>query len=383
MTKTRVLILGAGFGGLELSSRLSEELADDVDVTLIDQSDSFVFGFSKLDVMFGRRTAEEVRLYYRDIAKPSVEFRQERVLSIDPERKRVVTNVGTYDSDILVVALGADLDPAATPGLVESGYEFYSPEGAARVREILPSFDGGAIIISVLGGFFKCPPAPYETAFMLHDFLSQRGVRDASTIHLITPMPKPIPISDEVSNAILGLLDERGIEHSHASRVTNLDPAARVAHLADGRALPFDLFLGVPVHCAPPVVVESGLTENGWIPVDAATLATRFPGVYAVGDVTSAPVPRAGVIAEGEASTVADVLIAQIKGGPTPAPFAGEVICYVEMGDSTIGKVNVNFLSGPSPTAVFTPPSLAGAAEKRSFAAHRRRRWFNHDEPTT
>src|SRR6478672_6398434 len=118
MTTTRVLILGAGFGGLELSTRLSEELADDVEVTLIDKSDSFVFGFSKLDVMFGRKTADEVRLHYRDIAKPSVRFRQETIVSIDPERKRVVTDGGTYDTDILVVALGADLDPAATPGLV-------------------------------------------------------------------------------------------------------------------------------------------------------------------------------------------------------------------------------------------------------------------------
>jgi sulfide:quinone oxidoreductase len=247
------------------------------------------------------------------------------------------------------------------------------------VREILSRFDGGAVVIAVLGGFFKCPPAPYEAAFMLHDFLLKRGVRDASTIHLVTPMPKPIPVSDDISSAIIGLLDERDIKHSHGSWVTSLDPAARAAHLKDGRALSFDLFLAVPVHRAPPVVVESGLTEDGWIPVAAATLATKFPDVYAVGDVTSVPVPRAGVIAEGEASTVADVLIAQIKGGSAPAPFAGEVICYVEMGDDTIGKVNVNFLSGPAPTAVFTPPSLASADEKRLFAASRRRRWFGHE----
>jgi sulfide:quinone oxidoreductase len=115
--RTRVVIVGAGFGGLELCSRLSNELADDVEVTLIDQSDAFIFGFAKLDLMFGRRTLDEVRLPYRDISKPSVEFRQETVVSIDPERKRVVTNVGTHDADVLVVALGADLDPEATPGL--------------------------------------------------------------------------------------------------------------------------------------------------------------------------------------------------------------------------------------------------------------------------
>jgi sulfide:quinone oxidoreductase len=374
---TRILILGAGFGGLELASRLSSELADDVAVTLIDQSDSFIFGFSKLDVMFGRRTMDEVRLPYRLIAKPSVEFRQETILSIDPERKRVVTNAGTHQADILVVALGADLAPGATPGLIEAGHEYYSHEGAAAARDIIAGFQGGAIVIAVLGGFFKCPPAPYETALMLHDDLTRRGLRDATTITLVTPMPKPIPISDVVSDAIMETLDERGIRSSHATWTERLDPGTRVAHLRDGRELPFDLFLAVPVHVAPPVVVESGLTEeDGWIAVDKATLATKWPGVYAVGDVASAPVPRAGVIAEGEATTVADVLLHRLGGGPAPAPFAGEVLCYVEMGDDTIGQVNVNFLSGPAPVASYRPPSLAGAGEKRQFAAARRARWF-------
>jgi sulfide:quinone oxidoreductase len=291
----------------------------------------------------------------------------------------VVTNVGTYDADILVIALGADLAPGATPGLIEAGHEFFSPEGAAKLRGILPEFNGGTIAIGVMGGLFKCPPAPYETAFMLHDYLVRRGVRDATTIQLVTPMPKPIPISDEVSGAITRPMDERGIHYSHGTWTERLEPATKVAHLRDGRELPFDLFLAVPVHVAPPVVIESGLTEgDGWIAVDKATLETKFPDVYAVGDVASAPVPRAGVIAEGEASTVADVLVHKLGGGPPPAPFAGEIKCYIEMGDDAIGRVNVNFLSGPAPVAVYNPPSMEGAEEKRRFAASRRHRWFGH-----
>ena len=180
---THVVILGAGFGGLELATRLSEEVPDQVQVTLIDQSEWFMFGFSKLDVMFGRKTAEEVRLYYRDIAKPSVEFRHERIVSIDPTTPSVVTDQNTYDADVLVVALGADLDPAATPGLVEGGFEFYTPGGAEIARDVLASFSGGAVLVGVLGGFFKCPPAPYETALMLHDYFTRRGIRDAVEIH--------------------------------------------------------------------------------------------------------------------------------------------------------------------------------------------------------
>jgi sulfide:quinone oxidoreductase len=247
--------------------------------------------------------------------------RQEAVLSIDPEHQRVITNAGTYEADILVVALGADLDLGATPGLTECGQEFYTPDGAAKVRELLPAFEGGNIVIGVLGGFFKCPPAPYETAIMLHDYLIRRGVRQAATIQVVTPMPKPVPISDEVSDAILSLLDEQDIGHSHSCWITHLDPAANVAHLKDGRELPFDMFMAVPIHVAPPVLIDSGLTEpDSWIAVDKATLATKFPDVHAAGDITSAPVPRAGVIAEGEASTIADLLVNRIKGNPPPAP---------------------------------------------------------------
>jgi sulfide:quinone oxidoreductase len=375
-SRTHVVILGAGFAGLELATRLSDDVGDLVDVTVIDQSDAFVFGFTKLDVMFGRRTLDEVRLPYRLIDKPSVELRQETVLTIDPVGKRVVTSGGTYDADVLVIALGADLAPDATPGFVEGGFEFYSPEGADRVRGLLPDFAGGAVVIAVLGGFFKCPPAPYETAFMLHDYLTERGVRSDTTITLVTPMPKPIPISDDVSAAILASMDERGIEYSHGTSPTAVDPAAKTVQLRDGRALPFDLLLGVPVHVAPPVVVDAGLTDEGWIAVDIATFATKFADVFAVGDITSAPVPRAGVIAEGEATTLADVLVDRVRGGAPVRPFAGAIKCYIEMGHDQVGLVDVNFLSGPTPVAAFTPPTRDGAEQKRQFAATRRQRWF-------
>jgi len=374
---TEVLIRGAGFGGLELATRLSAEVADEVHVTLVDQSEWFAFGFSKLDVMFGRTPPESVRLYYRDIAKPSVDFRQERVLSIDPEARRVVTSGGTYDADILVVALGADIDPAATPGLTEGGHEFYSEAGAAHVRGVLEAFDGGDVVISVLGGFFKCPPAPNEAALMLDSYLRARGVRDASTIRLLTPLPMPVPVSRATSAEIVAALEGRGIEYRPESLVTHLDPAAKTAHVADGSSLPYDLFLAVPIHRAPPVVEESGLTVEGWVPVDPATFETRFPSVFAVGDVTSAPVPRAGVIAEGEAGTVADVLILRVRaGGALPEPYAGDAVCYIEMGDGTVARVDVNFLRGPQPTAVFHAPSLDITEEKRQFGATRRKRWF-------
>ena len=136
--RTRVVVLGAGFGGLELTTILSDAFGEAIDIVLIDKGDAFVFGFSKLEVMFGRQLAAEVRHPYRDIVKPGVRFLQSTVRSIDSAARRVVTDAGTFEADVLVVALGADLDSSATPGLVEGGNEFYTVAGAFALRDVLP-----------------------------------------------------------------------------------------------------------------------------------------------------------------------------------------------------------------------------------------------------
>ncbi|HWS46707.1 MAG TPA: FAD-dependent oxidoreductase, partial [Acidimicrobiia bacterium] len=281
----RVVVLGAGFGGLELTTRLSLEFGTDADVVLIDRADGFVFGFSKLDVMFGRTVPEAVRHAYRDVVKPGVRFVQATVTSIDPATKRVETDAGGFDADVLVVALGADLYPDATPGLVEHGAEFYTVGGAFALRDTLASFEGGRVIVAVCSTPFKCPPAPSETALLMHDYLSMRGLRERSAIDLVMPLPVPIPPSPAASNALLAAFAERGIEWHPDTQVRGLD-ASKVAHVGDGGEMPYDLFLGVPTHRPPRVVQESGLCVEGWVPVDY-TLQTSFPDVYAVGDVTS------------------------------------------------------------------------------------------------
>jgi sulfide:quinone oxidoreductase len=375
----RVLILGAGFGGLELATSLSETLGDQVAVTLIDRSDHFIFGYSKFDVMFGKQASAAVRVPYSAIAKPGVEFRQETIRSIDPERKRAVTDNGTYEADVLVVALGADLDPAATPGLVESGHEFYTVEGAERLRDVLPAFKGGSVVVAVTTPHFKCPPAPSEAAMLMHDYLVERGLRDVSRITLVTPHGSPLPVSPEVGGAILAELTDRGIDFVGGGAITGIDQGGRAVRLADGRVIESDLILAVPLHVAPPVVVEAGLTENGWIPVDKYTLKTRFPDVYALGDVASVGVPRAGVFSERQGKVVADQLIARHRSGGDTDAYDGSGTCYIEFGRDTVGRVDVNFLSGPAITAALQPPSLALRTEKTAFGASRRARWFGLD----
>jgi sulfide:quinone oxidoreductase len=374
----RVLVLGAGFGGLELTTRLSEALGEDVEVTLLDKADGFVFGFSKLDVMFGRTTAPAVQHSYRDLVMPGVRFVQTEIRAIDPGARTVETEAGTFEGDVLVIALGADLDPGATPGLVECGHEFYTVAGAFALRDVLERFDGGRVVVGVTSTPFKCPPAPSEAALLVHDHLERRGLRDRSEISLVMPFGAPIPPSPAASRALLEAFAERGIHWQPERLVRALDPARRVALTAEGDELPFDLFLGVPKHCAPRVVLDSGLCVDGWIPVDPATLETSYPDVYAVGDVTSVGTPKAGVFSERQAAVVADEIIARVRDGRFE-PYDGRGICYVEFGHDQVARVDVSFLPGQAPTGDFDDACDALAADKAEFGSSRVKRWFGRD----
>jgi sulfide:quinone oxidoreductase len=274
------------------------------------------------------------------------------------------------------VALGADYDLDATPGLAEAGNEFYSVAGAERLAELLPGFSRGRAIIGVCDAPFKCPPAPSETALLLRDYLSARGVRGDCEISLVLPLGSPVPPSPETSVALIDAFAERRIEFVPGRRIASLDAARSVTRLDDATEMPFDLFLGVPKHRAPDVVIASGMTEEGYVPVSSETLQTRFPGVYAVGDVATIGVPKAGVFAEGAARVVARSLLASLRGSEQPGAYEGRGSCYIEFGAGRVGRVDIDFLSGPKRTGIFQEPSAALVTEKRDFGSSRGARWF-------
>ncbi len=233
------------------------------------------------------------------------------------------------------------------------------------------------MIVAVTSAPFKCPPAPSETALLMHDYLQRRGIRDRCEIALVMPMGAPIPPSPTASRALLDAFGERGIAWHPERTVAGLHPDQGMVELSDGGRLPYDLFLGVPVHRVPRVVEESGLTVDGWVPVNPSTLETVFPGVYAIGDVTSVGTPKAGVFAEGQAAVVAERIIAEASGGSAPAPYDGHGICYLEFGGDMVARVDVTFLSGEAPVGGLEGPSSALAADKAAFGTTRVDRWFD------
>ena len=372
----RVLVLGAGFGGLECTARLAESLGSDADITLIDRAEGFTFGFQKLDVMFGHAEPDATLHRYAELVKPGVQFVQAPVTAIDPTNRGVETDAGAFEADALVIALGADVDPAATAGLDEVGHELYSRAGALAAREQLETFEGGRVVVGVTSLPIKCAPAPSEAALLVHDLLVRRGVRDGSEITLVSPVAAPVPPSPPASKALIAAFAERGITWMPETAVQRLDADRRVAVLSDGSELPFDLYLGVPKHHAPAAVVDAGLTEEGWIPVDPRTMKTAFAGVYAIGDVTSVGTPKAGVFAEGQGRYVADSIVAEHFRAPLDRPYEATGYCYLQVGERNLAEVHVTVVPGEGSSSTMTGPSPELNDRKAEFADTRTQRWF-------
>ena len=377
----QIVILGAGFGGLEAATSLREQLLDEHTITLIDRKDHFYIGFKKLEVMFGRSSADGVKSYYRDLAADGVSFVQDNIETIDTVGRKVHTTRDTFPFDILIVALGTDLAPDLTPGLVEGGHEFYSLEGAARLYPALESFTGGSVMLSVLGAPYKCPPAPYEAMFLLHDYFQRRGIRDSVVLKMLDPAPKPLPVAPNAAPEILARFEERDIQLYSGHKVTGLDVEAQAA-LIDGReAIPYDLFIAVPLHRPPQVVRDSDLGNGGWIRVDPGNLKTEFENVYAVGDVTTIPVgagavPKAGAFAEGGAKVVVSHIVHDLTGEGTPQVFDGVGACYLEFGEDQVAQISANFLGKAAPDVRLDAPTAERRIEKEQFEDIRLARWF-------
>lgn len=376
-----ILILGAGFGGLEAATSLRKKLDDSYKITLIDKNDFFIIGFTKFDVMFGRRTVSDVKSYYKNIAGAGIHFVRDTIEQIDPENRTVKTGTGTFSGDFMIVALGADLAPQAIPGFSEAGHEFYTLAGAEKLFPVIDRFRAGTLVLSIFSKPYKCPPAPYEAALQLHDFFSQKGVRDNITIKMLIPAPTPLPIAKEVSAEIEKRLAHNDIELHKKHKVVEIDAQHKMAIVEGEQPVPFDLFIGVPVHVAPQVVRDSALGENGWISVDPTNLKTRFENVYAIGDVNNIPVgefavPKAGAFAEAAAKVVVNDILNKLKNENNPVNFDAKGTCYVEFGAGNVAALNANFLGEAAPRVVLDGPSSSLRSEKARFEKDRIGKWF-------
>ena len=347
-----VLILGGGVGGIVAATRLRQLLAPEHRVVLVEKATDHVFSPSLLWLMLGERSPAQISRPIAALAKGGIELIHGPIERIDPTGRTIHANGVDITGDYMVVALGADLAPEVVPGLAEAGHNFYALAGAVSLRAALSKLSKGRIAVLVASMPFKCPAAPNEAAMLLEYDCRRRGVRQDVQVDLYTPEPGPMPVAGPVVSAALRqMVEAKGIGYHPGHAVTSVDPARRRVAFANGTEADFDLLAYVPPHRAPKVVREAGMCgESGWIPVDRSTLATRFPDVYAIGDVTGImltsigkPLPKAGVLAHYEAEVVAHNISVAITGRGATRQFNGEGECFIETGDGKAGFGTGNF----------------------------------------
>lgn len=390
-TKT-VVVLGGGVGGVVAATTLRKKLPGHFRVVVVDREPDHLFAPSLLWLMTGGRTAIQISRPLDRLAKKGVEVVCGDIEQVDPEARRVRITEQTatgprrheIDGDYLVVSLGAALAPEAIPGLAEAGHSLYTLAGAESLRDALEGFAGGRIVVLTAAPVYKCPAAPYEAAMLLKDHMRKRKLSDRARIDIYAAEPGPLGVAGpDVSAGVRAMVEAKGIGYHPEHQVVEVNPTERRLTFANDVSAEFDLLVYVPPHRAPEVVRDSGLVdESGWIPVDRATLQTRYPGVFAIGDVTNIPLlmgkslPKAGVFAEREARVVAHNIAREVTGAGESAGFDGTGGCFIETGMGRAGFGRGNFFAEPTPQVKLHQVSRRWHLGKVFFEKNWLRKWF-------
>ena len=382
MGATTTVILGGGFGGIAAANTLRGLLPAEHAIVIVDESPRFHVGAGKTWIMLGERTYEQISQSRQALLAPGIRLIEAKVQSISLADRTVSAGTERLKWDYLVVALGADFNMAAVPGLAEAAHTFYTVEGAQRLKPVLEAFDGGDIAILIPKIPIKCPPAPYEAAMLLHEAFERRGIRGKVKLSIHTVEGAPMPTAGpEMGQFIKGELAQRDIAYFPQRVPARVDGAAHRVVFEDGSEARYDLLLVVPPHVAPKVVRDAQLTSQpGWIPVDPKTMQVRQPadvsGVYAVGDVTVVPLPgrykpdvglslpKAGVFAEAHGRIAAQHIAAQVLGRPPAEFFDGKGYCYLEVGGGRAVRGEGAFFAMPHPVMEKRAPDEAQLRDK-------------------
>jgi sulfide:quinone oxidoreductase len=361
----RVVVLGGGVGGTLVANLLDKELGSDVHVTVVDPTGMHVYQPGFLYVALGQAHGQWLARDERTLLRRRVDLAVEAATRIDLSAGTVALEHGAaLPFDHLVIATGAGLVRDTIPGLIEGSYDFYSLDGALRLREALRTFRGGRIAVGIAGIPYKCPPAPVEFVFMVEEHLRKRGIRDRADITLLSPLNRAFTI-ESASKLVQPLMEARGIRLETFFNVESVDPSAGTVLSLEGDKFDYDLLVLVPPHRGREVVEASGLGDaGGWVPTDKHTLQhVEHPNVFAIGDATNLPISKSGSTAHFEAPVVASRIASLVRGTEPKANYGGRVMCFLETGGRRATALRFDYEHPPVPPK----PSLLWHSVKWMF----------------
>ncbi len=368
----RIVILGGGTGGTLTANRLHRHLkhhpiGDAVEITVVDQDDHHVYQPGLLFVPFGLAQHSEIVRPRQAQLHKDITFVQQGIDRVDLERDTVVLEGGrelAYDA--LVIATGATLALDETEGLTGPGWNekvftFYDLAGATGLETALAEFEGGKLVVNVVDMPIKCPVAPLEFCFLADWYFTERGIRDKVTITYATPLDgaftKPV-----ASAALTSLLADKGVHLITEFNTGEVDGEAGKLVGYDGREVPFDLAVVIPLHSGAAYVGRSeGLGDDlNFVPTDKRTLQTiAKPNVFALGDATNVPASKAGSVTHFEGEVLVDNILRFLAGETLNSTFDGHANCFIETGFGKALLIDFNYdtepLPGHFPTAIGMP----------------------------
>jgi sulfide:quinone oxidoreductase len=357
MSKT-ILIVGGGLAGTIVANGLVRQLGSEmrtgaVSVTMLGTTDQHMYQPGLLYVPFGRIREAELFRDQRKVLDRRVNFFVDPAKTIDIEKSQVNTEQGrTFKYDYLVIATGSRIMPQNIPGMKEAGHWFYDLDGARKLRDALNAFQGGKIVVNV-NAPHKCPVAPLEITFMLHDFLKGRGLWEKTELTYTYPIGR-LHALEPVAHWAKPEFDRIGVKYETFFNTESVDPEKKTLTSMEGSELPFDLLITIPPHQGQQVIDDSGLGKGGWVPTNTKTLHREgSTNVFVVGDTTNIPISKAGSTAHFEADVLVDNLVSLVQENRWARDYDGKVFCFVETGLKSGTYVWFNYTTPPNPG----PPS--------------------------
>jgi len=301
------------------ATALGRRLGRDHQVTLVDRRAEHVYLPALLFLMVGQRRPEEITRRLSRLQRRNVNVVQSEIEGIDTDRQEISLATGSLPYDHLIISLGMRPAPEAIPGFTEGADHAWEMDAALRLQRKLADFAGGRVLVGVPPGPYRCPPAPYETQYLLHQYFVERGIRDRVEMAFFTRDPAPRGPDHDPSVWMDAQARARGITQHYSFVVEAIDPGKKVVRGRYGTELPYDLLFAIPPHQPSQVLVDSRMAESlAGIRVDYDTLETRWDNVYAIGDCADMPASKAGVVAHQEAEVVAHNIAVNITGRGEP-----------------------------------------------------------------